>query len=260
MIDCHCHILPGIDDGAKDMDMSLAMARKAISSGTTDIIATPHNLNGAFANNKTQIQNAVDELQRQFDQLKLPLKIHPGSECHLVPELIAQVEKDMVMTYANKGKALLVELPKQMIPIGTDSIFTNLILMGITPVIAHPERNTALRKNPRRLASWIETGCKVQLTAQSCSGEFGKELQKLCKTWCGQGWVHIVASDAHRPHGRSPDMTNGIKNLRNWLNKDALEIIIHENPANLLAGEPLRSIQPKQSRSLWRGLSFFREK
>ncbi|NKB65054.1 MAG: hypothetical protein GKR95_24080 [Gammaproteobacteria bacterium] len=186
----------------------------------------------------------------------MSIRIFPGSELHLVPELVDQIKIGHAMTFADRGKAVLVELPKHMVPIGASSILQNILYMGITPVIAHPERNTALRRDSKVLEQWISWGCKVQLTAQSCAGDFGSEIEKVCKAWCKRGWVHIIASDAHRPSGRSPYMKAGINRVTKWIGREAATGAVLLNPQHLLNGEPLENISVSKSRMRigWRWL------
>lgn len=259
MIDCHCHILPGIDDGAKTPAMALAMARVAAAAGTRRMFCTPHHLNGVFDNPRAAILEAVTALREQLAEADIPLTLYPGSELHLVPELPAQLLDGEALTYNDHGKAALVELPKSTVPVGTDTILEQLLYRGITPIIAHPERNSALARHPDRVGEWVDWGCKLQLTAQSCSGDFGQGRQALCRRWSERGWVHLIASDAHRSEGRSPDtLAAGRAAIAEWLDENAAELLTAGNPQKLLAGEDLIAPEPVQfeepPRRRWFGL------
>jgi len=244
LIDTHCHLIPAIDDGAKDLRMALQMARSATAAGTHTIICTPHHLNGAFNNTRTHILAQLNTLQDQFQSAGIELQLAAGSELHLVPELPAQILTGEALSYADLGQAALVELPKHTVPMGTEDILERLLLHRITPIIAHPERNAELAHKPDQLAPWIKDGCKLQLTAQSCAGDFGKPIQQVCKRWCEQGWVHLVASDAHRPQGRTPDMRSGYQSLAHWLGTDKANVLMATNPSRLLNGQPLITLEP----------------
>ena len=243
-IDVHCHLIPALDDGAKDFSMALQMAQSAITANTRTVFCTPHHLNGAFSNSRAIILEQLRILQSQLLEAGIDLQLVPGSELHLVPELPAQILAGEALTYADLGQAALVELPKHTVPLGTEAILERLLLNGITPIIAHPERNAELARNPNKLAPWIEDGCKLQLTAQSCAGDFGKPIQQVCHLWCKQGWVHLIASDAHRPHGRMPDMRMGYQAVMQWLDQDSAQLLTVTNPGRLLIGEPLLNLQP----------------
>jgi protein-tyrosine phosphatase len=244
MIDCHNHTLPGIDDGAHDVEMAMEMAQCAVKHGIHTIVCTPHHLNGVFENAGAAVLAHVAALRSRLTAADIPLEVLPGSELHLVPELPERILEGDALTYADHGNTALVELPKHTVPTGTETILERLLYQDITPVIAHPERNSELIRDPDRLTEWVGWGCKVQLTAQSCSGDFGKRIQSQCRRWCEQGHVHLIASDAHRPYGRAPILTDGVAMLREWLGEQAVEILSTTNPRKLTVGEPLLSITP----------------
>jgi protein-tyrosine phosphatase len=248
MIDCHCHVLPGIDDGAHSVAFSLEMVGAAARAGTGAILCTPHHLNGVYNNPGPKIRAAVHDLQQRLSDAGMALQLYPGAELHLVPELPSQVADGTALTFNDRGKAALVELPKAAIPIGTETILEQLLYNGVTPIIAHPERNQVLARREERLAEWVEWGCKAQLTAQSCSGAFGERLQQLSRRWLERGWVHLVASDAHRPTGRSPDtLAAGRELLVQWLGEGDADLLTHGNPQRLIDGEPLVALAPRGS-------------
>jgi protein-tyrosine phosphatase len=240
MIDCHLHLLPGIDDGAHDLEMALKMARIAVDSGVTAVICTPHHFNGVYDNPAGRIRRAVARLAEDLDEAGIPLSLYPGAELHLVPELPGAVEQAAALTYNDRRQAVLVELPTTTIPLGAEIVLEHLLYQGVTPVIAHPERNAVLAHDPARLGDWVLLGCKVQLTAQSCSGDFGGKMQEVCRRWLERGWVHLIASDAHRPTGRSPDkLARGRDAVAAWLGDAVAEVLTLTNPQRLLDGEPL---------------------
>ncbi len=249
MIDCHNHTLPGIDDGAHDMDMALDMARCAVENGIGTILCTPHHLNGVFSNTRQAVLKAVMALRTSLAEADIPVQLLPGSELHLVPELPSRILEGEAVTYADRGRSALVELPKAAIPTGAETILEQLLYHDITPVLAHPERNSELLRTPYRLLDWVSWGCKAQLTAQSCTGEFGVAIQDQCRRWCEQGLVHLIASDAHRPYGRAPKLTDGIAQLRKWVGEPAAAIIAETNPGRLIHGEPLLAVDPIPNKS-----------
>lgn len=261
MIDSHCHILPGIDDGAHTVETALKMARAAVGSGTHMLICTPHHLNGVYINHADNVRQTLNDLQQRLTDADIDLPLYPGSELHLVPELPSQVLDGTALTYNDCGKAALVELPKASIPVGVDTILEQLLYRGVTPVIAHPERNLALARHPERLGEWVSWGCKAQITAQSCSGDFGERLQRLCRRWLEFGWIHLIASDAHRPTGRSPDtLAAGRAMLAEWLDDEAATLLSLHNPQRLIDGDDLVSLTPRatfqveSTRRRWLGL------
>lgn len=239
MIDCHCHMLPGIDDGAHDVEQALRMASVAVQSGVSDIILTPHHNDGMYVNLCEDIINSVSSFQLILDQSGIALRVHPGSELHVVPELPEHLEAGIACTYANKNKSVLLELPKHTLPTGAEQIIEHVAYLGLTPVIAHPERNSILCNEPQRLEDWHARGWKFQLTNQSVSGEFGKPIQDVCRYWMERGWIQFIASDAHRSKGRSPDMRKGVEQIEAWFGEPAATLLSRDNPGRLIKGEPI---------------------
>jgi len=208
IIDIHNHSIPGIDDGSQDIDMSIEMLQASVNSGISDVVLTPHHLNGAFTNFAKDVIEKTKELQSKADELEIPIRLHFGSEVHLVPETVEHLIDNKTLTYCGLGKAALIELPKSSIPAGTESILSELLYNEITPIIAHPERNSSLRRDHSEFQDWIEFGCKSQVTGQSITGSFGESLQRFSLELISKNLVHFIASDAHRPEGRSPNLQN----------------------------------------------------
>lgn len=245
LIDAHCHILPGIDDGAHTFETAVDMARAAVAGGARGLVCTPHHLNGVYNNPGDIVRHALADLQQRLSDADIPLDLFPGAEIHLVPEAPSRVLDGSALTYNDLGKAALVELPKNAVPTGAETILEQLLQNGVTPVIAHPERNLVLARHPQRLAEWVARGCKVQLTAQSCSGAFGERLQRLSRRWLKLGLAHLIASDAHRPTGRSPDTLAAARVIVSaWLGEDAATLLTLDNPRRLLEGEDLLALEP----------------
>ncbi len=242
IIDCHNHSLPFIDDGAVDMDMAIEMLRLAEASGTSDIALTPHHLNGAFNNFAESTRRHTEDLRRKAAEAGIKIKLHLGSEVHLIAETAEQLLAHKALTYGGHGKAALIELPKSSVPTGVESILSQLVFNGITPVIAHPERNSVLRRDFTQLADWVGFGCLAQLTGQSCTGEFGDSIQNVSFEMIYQRLIHIVASDAHRPTGRSPDLRYAARVLHNNFGNQVSRLLLHDNPKRLLDGEELQAL------------------
>lgn len=197
MIDFHCHILPGIDDGAKDWAESLATARYLSQQGVTAIVATPHYMDGFFTPTAQEVLSLAHELQQRIDQAGISVRIYPGSEAQLNPNLPELVQQGKVLTINNQGKYLLVELPFYEVPRYTEDTLFRLRLAGVTPILAHPERNEELARDIDQVAKLVETGCLVQLNLGSLHGMFGSAAEKAAKQLLKRGLVHVVGSDMH---------------------------------------------------------------
>jgi len=197
MIDLHCHILPGIDDGAEDLEASIAMAEKAISQGVTHILCTPHHNNGKYHNPKSGVISLVSSLQLELDKRQLPLIVFEGQEVRITGNLIEDIQQDNILFTDLDDTYILIEFPTMEVPSYTEQMFFELLQMGKTPVIVHPERNAHFRKDPNHLIPFLEMGCLAQLTAPSYVGTFGKDIQKTAKLMVEHNLVQMVASDAH---------------------------------------------------------------
>lgn len=203
MIDLHCHILPGIDDGAKTIEDSIDMARDAVKGGITHVLATPHHMLREWTNEKTKVIKLVNMLQDELDSREIPLTIFPGQEVRLYGEIIEDIEKDKILFVDEQKQYLLIEFPATSIPHYTERLFYELQGMGITPIIVHPERNREVQEHPNRLKNLIDKGALSQLTAASYTGGFGKKIQKLSSQLVEVNMVQFIASDAHNITNRS---------------------------------------------------------
>jgi len=235
--DLHCHLLPGIDDGSKDLEQSLAMAKIAVDDGIRTVVVTPHHLNGVYSNPASEVIRAVAELRESLLAEGIPLKILPGTELHLVPELPEELSAGRALTVANQKKAVLVELPVHTVPYGSEHLLEQLLAQGLQPIIAHPERNSQLRSDPEILEEWVGMGCLGQITAQSCTGQFGPQVQETARDMIHRGLIHIAASDAHRDRRRIPKLSGAQAQIERWTNPTLARLICIEIPHQLVEGE-----------------------
>ncbi|PLS01521.1 tyrosine-protein phosphatase [Neobacillus cucumis] len=202
MIDLHCHILPGIDDGAKDLAESLQMARKAVEQGIHTIVATPHHLNNQFENPKQQILTKVEELNRVLRDEKIDLKILPGQETRVYGELVHDYELGEILP-VNNTPYVLVEFSSSHVPRYTERLFYELQTKGLVPVIVHPERNQEIIEQPDLLYNLVKNGALTQVTAASVCGDFGKKIKNFTLQLIEANLTHLIASDAHNTSTRT---------------------------------------------------------
>lgn len=203
MIDLHCHILPGVDDGAENIEASIAMAEQAVSQGITHILCTPHHNNGKYTNPKSEVISLVASFQAELDKRKLPLTVLEGQEVRITGDIIEDIRNDKILFTDLEDTYILIEFPTMEVPSYTEQVFFELLQMGKVPVIVHPERNAHFRKDPNNLIPFLEMGCLAQLTAPSYVGVFGKDIQKTAKIMVEHNLVQMVASDAHGVRKRS---------------------------------------------------------
>ncbi|MCA9766434.1 MAG: tyrosine protein phosphatase [Carnobacterium sp.] len=245
MIDLHCHILPGIDDGAKTMDDSIAMARLAVAEGITHILATPHYKNNRWSNEKSAVLQGVQAVQKELDKREIPLILFPGQEVRIVGELMQDISENKIQFIDEENQYLMIEFQTATIPAYTDFLFFNLQKKGVTPIIVHPERNYALLKNPTILLNLIQKGALAQLTAGSYVGTFGKKIQQFSEQLIAANLVHFIASDAHNITTRAFHMKDAYQKLEKEFGK---EKVIHfkQVTKDLINGERINSILPSE--------------
>jgi protein-tyrosine phosphatase len=238
MVDVHCHILPGLDDGPDGIEESLAMAESAITDGITHVVATPHSSN-EYSFDYARVQKVRERLQVEIgDRLILAT----GCDFHLNPENLEALRADAARFCINQHDYLLVEFNEISIPPSMDDILHGLQLKGLRPIITHPERNAILRRQPERLAKWARLGCFVQVTAGSLTGTFGPRAQENSLCWIAQGYVHFVASDAHNTKRRPLRLQPAYDVVSKQFGVEKARALFIENPMAAFEGRDLPHI------------------
>src|SRR5579859_2211700 len=235
MIDLHCHILHGIDDGAKTMEESLAMAESAIADGITHVVATPH-ASTEYSFDFARVRAARDELQRHLGDR---LQVATGCDFHLNPENLAAVRQTPAQFCINQKDCLLIEFNEFSIPPAMDQALHHLQLAGLRPIITHPERNGILRAQPERLLRWVRVGCHAQITAGSLLGMFGTGAKSDSLAWIAQGLVHFVSSDAHNTSSRPLQLSAAREVVRGHFGEETAKALFVENPLAAFEGRAL---------------------
>lgn len=255
LIDIHSHILYGVDDGAKDLYESLEMAMVAQNDGISIVVATPHVLPGNSSLSKREILKRVEWLNIDLDKRRLDLIVLPGAEYRLDPNLPQGLTSSELLTINNAKRHLLIELPSSLIPPNTESILYEIQLQGVTPIIAHPERNAYLTKHPEVLTAFIERGILNQITSSSITGLFGQEVQKTALKIIGNGEAHILASDGHSPAGRAPLLSKAYQQIERKWGRELAYALCYDNPRRIIEGKPVKAIpiqeKPKGWKTFW---------
>lgn len=236
MIDLHCHLLPGVDDGSKSMDISLKLANDAVRDGIEYALLTPHHMNGVYLNHKKAVIQQTQEFQVELDRHKIPLKVFPGQEVRINGDLLTALDQDDILFADEGGQYLMLEFPDDDIPNYTSNMIYELMQRGIIPVIVHPERNTKIMKQPDILYDLLNKGCLSQITAGSYVGIFGHKVQKFSKQLIQSGQVYIFASDAHNLPNRKYEMTNAFAKLNHEFGNDYVSKF-NENAKRIINGD-----------------------
>jgi protein-tyrosine phosphatase len=227
MIDIHCHLLPGIDDGPATLEAAMALAAALVEDGVTQVVCTPHVFPGRFENRRSSIAEEFLRLSQLVQQAGLPLELLWAGEVRLTPEVLdlLPLQELPFLGQAAGMKTLLLEMPDGQVPLGAEQFVRRLMNAGIRPVIAHPERNRMVMDKPERMQPLVDEGCALQLTAGSLVGDFGVRAETAARELLDQGWVQAVASDAHNLGGRKPRMKAAAQWLvRNYGQETALRL------------------------------------
>jgi protein-tyrosine phosphatase len=237
MIDLHCHLLPGIDDGPATLEEALEMARIAVANGIEEAHVTPHLHPGRWDNDLQKIAVAVESYRTALAQAGIPLELGFAAEVRLDYEIVPLIEAGRVpfLGTLEGHQVLLLEFPHSHVPVGADKFVAWLLARNIRPMIAHPERNKDVMRDPDRIEPFVQAGCLLQLTADSVSGGFGELCAQRAREFLERGWVSVLASDAHDTVDRPPRMAPG---------RDAAAKIVGEEEARRMThGTPLRIVR-----------------
>lgn len=237
MIDIHCHILPGIDDGPSDIETSIKMSKIAADDGITHLVATPH----LIYNETSTIEDIKDRIKQLEERVKgegIEIKLLSGADIRLTYELIYSIEKNEVLTI-NDSRYFLIELP-DLIPPNLENFFFTAELKGFVPIITHPERNYSLLSSPKKIEPLRDSGALFQLTAMSITGEFGDRIKGFSAMLLKKRLVDFIASDAHSTVQRTPILSRAYREVSELFNEKEAERIFLENPSAVIENRELK--------------------
>ncbi|HZT14999.1 MAG TPA: CpsB/CapC family capsule biosynthesis tyrosine phosphatase [Gaiellaceae bacterium] len=249
MIDLHAHILPGVDDGVRSLEEACELARVAVADGIAVTAATPH-VRDDYPTTPEQVERGVEEVRRSLGDAGIPLEVVHGAEVD-IGALARLTEEEVIrLTIGQAGRYLLVEFPYGGWPVALEGATARLLGAGITPILAHPERNDLVQQSPRRLLPVVESGCLVQVTAASLAGGLGRAAATTGHELVRLRLAHVAATDAHGPTMRAMTLSACADAVRDAA---VARYLTEEAPAAVLAGEPVPPPPPPTGRrSLWR--------
>jgi protein-tyrosine phosphatase len=237
MIDLHTHILPGVDDGVRTEDEAVEFAQAAMQDGVNVIVATPHCKEGFYFNDRDTVLAGVDRLRERLRREALDVRIEPGAEVHLCPDLVERVRDGRAPTLGDNGKSLLLELSLTQYPVDLENLVFQLKLAGIEVVFAHPERIRYFQDDVTRYEAVVRMGALGQITTGSILGVFGREISRFSDELLRKGLVHVVASDAHNVRGRPPLLRAAVEAIEPLIGEARARSMATAAPAALLEGE-----------------------
>jgi protein-tyrosine phosphatase len=239
VIDIHTHILPGLDDGAKTVEDSLRMIRQAIDVGVEVICATPHVLDGVTASFQEKIGRTFQLLCSQVEKEKLKIRLVLGSEIYIRQD-VHFLARFNFFSLNQTGKYVLLELPLGHVPPNLDRLVHNLLLNGVTPIIAHPERSIVGKSQLKPVEDLVRLGSLTQINAGSLLGQFGKVPRRAAECLLSRDLVHLMASDAHDADARSiAILRQAFAGVCQLVGRTRAEKLVMSNPSRILSGEDL---------------------
>ena len=238
MVDIHHHLLFGLDDGSRDLETSIGMARMAAAEGITHVVCTPH-ANGTYEFNPQTNQQKLAILREELAAHDIPLTLGLGCDFHLSYDNIQSALKDPARYSINGLGYLLVELPDFGLPKGLTETYYELQLAKQTPILTHPERNQTLQSDHSRMLAWLRGGLLVQVTADSVLGKWGKKAEQLAHRFLENRWVNFLATDAHSMRSRPPRMREAHSIVADRHGQAYADLICIANPTAVFHGHPL---------------------
>lgn len=240
MIDIHCHMLPGVDDGSDSMDTSLLMASMAAESGVETVIVTPHcNIPGEAANYPSrELLGRFMALRETIDAAKIPLRILAGAEVFCTADIAELIRAKKLLTLAS-SRYILVEFAFNEDSIEMNSCLEQIFAEGLTPVIAHPERYNAVQRDRTLPERWFASGYVLQVNKDSIFGGLGQRAKRIAEFILSQGLAHIAASDAHSTCSRNPELARLHEHISLNYSEDYAQILLEENPKRIIENKPM---------------------
>lgn len=239
-VDIHCHCLPGFDDGPTTITEAIELSKALVADGITTVIATPHQLgrfDGCYS--ATQIRQAVAALNQKLKERGIPLTVVPGADIRVDERIMQLLQSDCVLTLADGGKYVLLEMPYDEIFIDIEPLLKELSAAKIMAIITHPERHNALDRRPGIILKWLSHSAYFQITASSLLGDLGPEVQRAAWHFLNSGWAAFVATDSHDINLRRPRMKAAFKRISTSLSEDLARMLCIENPSRVVNGQDI---------------------
>lgn len=245
MIDLHVHILPGLDDGARDVRESLEMCRMAFADGVRTMVATPHMGGANRYNRRSEVLTAVGQLNARLNQEGIGVMVLPGGDVHIDRSLPKRIDGHEVLTVNDSLRYIMIELPSRFAASKLWGWMYEMTRAGYTPIFTHPERNPVTLENREVVREWVERGGLVQVTAMSLAGGFGKKVKNYTEELMRLRLVHVLASDGHSATVRPPLLSEAVRAASSLIGEPDARKLVEDYPAAIIAGESIDVPEPR---------------
>ena len=232
MVDIHCHILPETDDGAVSLEESVEMARAAAADGIKTIVATPHMFDGVH--DTPEKETILRRIKMVIEASGGCIEIIPGGEVRYSYEIFQEIGNPETRIKLNGTSYMLLEFPFHSIPPNIEMTIFQILNAGVTPVIAHPERNRRIQQYPKIIADLVERGAFAQLDAGSLTKSFGPESYRTARKIVEAGLGHFIATDAHHQDRRRPVLSLAVAVAAQWGGVEYARAMVKDNPQALI--------------------------
>ncbi len=252
MIDIHCHILHGIDDGPRSLGESIEMCRLAAADGTSTVVATPHYTPGRQGWATETVRGRIDELLSALRAEKIPLKVLQGADVFASPELPSHPGIRSFLS-VNNSRYLLLEFPHTFVPPAWEAFLRSLLAAGVVPVITHPERNEWFIRHPEAVERAVRIGALVQITAMSLLGSFGSDVRACSIHLLKNDLAHVLASDGHSVDERPPVLSEAVKAAAALVGEERARDLVYGAPLAIIENRPVPVRAPRVAAETKRG-------
>jgi len=240
MIDLHCHILPGLDDGAKSLEEAVEMARIAEEEGIERIVATPHLFRENYLyEDLSIIEEKRKELHRALEASNIHVELFCGAEVHIAHNLMEEIMKNRESLVIDRSSYMFVEFPSRHVFSGVKELFFELMSEGIIPIIAHPERNSVFVRNPSFLYELVQMGSLAQANSGSLSGIYGREAAQAVLRFLEMNLIHFIGSDGHNTDALAPRLSEARERAERIIGKEGATALVKDNPGAVLEDKPI---------------------
>ena len=250
MIDIHTHALPGIDDGSKNVEMTMQMLDEAYAAGFTDIITTSHYIENEYDIPKKTRQEIINALQEQLNEEGININLYNGAEAFITNNLASLVDEGKIPTLAN-SHYVLFEIPMTSKVLYLNQVLEDLITSGYRPIIAHPERYSIVQENPNIAIEWVKSGALLQSNYASMVDRYGHKAKKTLIKLLNANAIHFLGSDTHRPKNNYKQMDEILEEWKKVIDKRTLKLLSTKNPEKILDDERIIVEEPNEIKKHW---------